>query len=450
MSDEAKPRRRWGRWLVGGAVVVVLLIVMAYAIPDQSLRGGLAGATRELDATDPGWRLADILAARPEVALADNCVPRLLAVAAGLPAGWPDEKAWNKLESLPPNGALDAEDRAVLDGLLKGVPRPAARDLIRFPRGSFDATAFDLIRWRATPEPDRVFAAVRVLEMDALALVAEGRTDDALESARTMLSVARALKEDPTPAGQWVWLTVTPRAFSALERTLAQGQASDAALAKVAGDIVAPSVTATLRTHRAITHETLTAIGRGEMDGTEVTRTFGLRAPLLFEYGGTAVRREMVRREHLQLFRLMTRMVETSRLPPPKQFAEDAAIERDFAAARESVITNIAGALFKSVNAQGRRLAASAAGLRALVAVERYRLKHGKWPAKLDNVVPGFLDKVPEDPIDAAKLRYKRTADGVVLYSIGNDRTDDGGDVGASGKDAGYRLWDAEKRGAKP
>ena len=60
------------------------------------------------------------------------------------------------------------------------------------------------------------------------------------------------------------------------------------------------------------------------------------------------------------------------------------------------------------------------------------------------------LDGVPADPIDGAPLRYKRTADGVVIYSIGNDRKDDGGDVGEGKPDAGYRLWDADRRRVGP
>jgi hypothetical protein len=88
--------------------------------------------------------------------------------------------------------------------------------------------------------------------------------------------------------------------------------------------------------------------------------------------------------------------------------------------------------------------------LRALIAVERYRLKHGKWPDKLEDTIPAFLDRVPEDPIDEKPIRYKRWADGTVVYSIGNDRKDDGGDVVRPFKDFGYRLWDRDKRRAAP
>jgi hypothetical protein len=76
--------------------------------------------------------------------------------------------------------------------------------------------------------------------------------------------------------------------------------------------------------------------------------------------------------------------------------------------------------------------------------MERYRLRHGKWPAKLQDCVPAFLDKVPADPIDEAPLRYKRLKDGVAVYSLGNNRRDDGGNTV---DDVVYRLWDVGKRG---
>lgn len=62
------------------------------------------------------------------------------------------------------------------------------------------------------------------------------------------------------------------------------------------------------------------------------------------------------------------------------------------------------------------------------LAIERFRLaNHGKLPDQLSSLVPAFLDKVPIDPYDGQPLRYKRTDNGYIVYSIGPDATDDGG-----------------------
>jgi hypothetical protein len=66
-------------------------------------------------------------------------------------------------------------------------------------------------------------------------------------------------------------------------------------------------------------------------------------------------------------------------------------------------------------------------------ALERYRLARGEFPETLDPLVPQFISKLPHDVIDGGPLHYRRTADGqYVLYSIGWNEVDDGGQVGLS------------------
>jgi hypothetical protein len=63
-------------------------------------------------------------------------------------------------------------------------------------------------------------------------------------------------------------------------------------------------------------------------------------------------------------------------------------------------------------------------------ALERYRLAHGEFPERLDALAPQFLGKLPHDVINGAPYHYRRTADGrFVLYSVGWNETDDGGQV---------------------
>jgi hypothetical protein len=66
---------------------------------------------------------------------------------------------------------------------------------------------------------------------------------------------------------------------------------------------------------------------------------------------------------------------------------------------------------------------------RVMAAMAVYRAKHKQWPATLADLVPAILPRVPVDPwsTDQAPLKYKRTADGFLLYSLGYNETDDGG-----------------------
>ena len=65
----------------------------------------------------------------------------------------------------------------------------------------------------------------------------------------------------------------------------------------------------------------------------------------------------------------------------------------------------------------------------AALAVERHRLRHGRLPAALADLVPTFVPAVPVDWMDGKPLRYRLNADGTfTLWSIGEDLKDDGGD----------------------
>lgn len=60
--------------------------------------------------------------------------------------------------------------------------------------------------------------------------------------------------------------------------------------------------------------------------------------------------------------------------------------------------------------------------------LERYRLANGEFPATLDALVPQFATKLPHDIITGEPLKYRRTVGGgFVLYSVGFNQTDDGG-----------------------
>jgi len=63
------------------------------------------------------------------------------------------------------------------------------------------------------------------------------------------------------------------------------------------------------------------------------------------------------------------------------------------------------------------------------IALNRYKLRHGRWPENLDALTPEFLTKPPRDLMDGQVLHYRLTADGsFTLYSVGQDGKDGGGD----------------------
>jgi len=62
------------------------------------------------------------------------------------------------------------------------------------------------------------------------------------------------------------------------------------------------------------------------------------------------------------------------------------------------------------------------------LSLHSYKLEHGKYPAKLDELVPKYVNNAPMDPFaTGAEYKYNRTSNSYILYSIGPDLKDDGG-----------------------
>ena len=66
------------------------------------------------------------------------------------------------------------------------------------------------------------------------------------------------------------------------------------------------------------------------------------------------------------------------------------------------------------------------AGL-TMLALAEFKRKQGRYPDKLDELVPGYLPRLPVDYGDRGVLRYRRSGGDYVLYSIGRNGVDDGG-----------------------
>ncbi len=71
------------------------------------------------------------------------------------------------------------------------------------------------------------------------------------------------------------------------------------------------------------------------------------------------------------------------------------------------------------------------AGMSLLIgelALHVFRAEHGREADRLEELVPGVLPTVPLDPFTTRPLVYRSTEDGPLLYSLGPNRRDDGGE----------------------
>ena len=152
------------------------------------------------------------------------------------------------------------------------------------------------------------------------------------------------------------------------------------------------------------------------------------------------------------VLRLYTDLVEAAKLPPEQMEARLLqTITSRLPSNSPPVIVNCVNPGLVLCRPEYARLRSAVAAL----AAERYRRQHGRWPDSLDALVPAFLPEVPLDPHDGKRLHYRRLTDGVVIYSVGPDLTDNGGKLDrqnrlGGGTDVGVQLWDVKHRRQPP
>ncbi len=74
--------------------------------------------------------------------------------------------------------------------------------------------------------------------------------------------------------------------------------------------------------------------------------------------------------------------------------------------------------------------------LQVELALANYRLEHGEYPKRLAELVPEYIDVLPEDPFSGKTLVYRLTPKGYLLYSVGLNGVDEGGQTLNTSPDA--------------
>lgn len=74
------------------------------------------------------------------------------------------------------------------------------------------------------------------------------------------------------------------------------------------------------------------------------------------------------------------------------------------------------------------RLKSDTCATRIIIALRRYKNKHGSWPEKLDDVKSLAPAEIFVDPVNGGSFIYKPTDESFLLYSKGQNNIDDGGE----------------------
>jgi hypothetical protein len=444
----ARKRRR--NWLVLGLLLVILLASW-YFLSGYLAQRYLEAALAEVDRLDPGWRLEDLEAARTVVRPEENSAPWVMLARGLMPAKWFGPKKFTAPD--PQILLTEAQHKALQAEIAKvGPALVEARKLKDLPRGRHAVTYTGNVLAPLPPFQMDSLKVARLLDWEVRLLAQENDGDRALDSCRALLNTCRSFGDDPSLMSFLVRLATQKLTVDRVEHTLAQTEPSPGALRKLQtlleDEEAFPLVRIATRGVRAGTDQVMQALQNGEIGYQAYQAGVGLAKLDLVDlqmmyYPGALVRLRAA------LLEFTTQLAEAAKLPAHEQQARFRELDKTLK--QRPALDRFMGITLRYFLNAGE----SPAQLRCTlvgVAAERYRREHGRWPENISALVMAdLLKEVPIDPVDGQPLRWRRLADGLVVYSGGPRVGDDGSESNrADGRPASafrsFRLWDVPHR----
>lgn len=456
---DAPPKRRFSvvrliLWSLG-SLTVLAVVLFGRNRTDSSPE--LNAIIAKLDETDSGWRLEEIDAARLSVPDEQNSALVCREVARALGPRWPGTNKFDEMNDIALTELLDEGRMKLLEAEMTRLEpiRRVARPLADMPKGRYPVQPALNPYSAGYSDHDPLRKVGNLLRYEMMYLANKGDVTGAVRSGRAGVCAGRAMYDDPLFFAQGVRIWVVTLDLQGIERALSLGESGEAELVALeellADEEKHETFLVYMRGIRAIAYQLATRLFSGEItDESLRMEGFYGKERSGFERSLTDPRKQ-VRQQLPMMMDLMTRWVENARLPSHQQSPGEKEIERDIERKKAYALVDLLVPNRGNFAAACRRKTALVSTMRGLIAAERYRMKHGKWPAKLADVLPEFLNRVPTDPFDGTPLRTVHVPDGIIVYSVGADGVDNGGKLDRKyfpepGGDLGYQLWDKDKR----
>jgi len=452
MSQAAIPSRRPRR---GRRVLIILLGLLFMGAGGFVLfiwlsTSALERLMAEMDRDDPGWRLEEIEAKRRVTPDERNAAIQVLAVrrVQGAQSMVVTAVIQPAFENLAPPVQLNEQQLALLVGRFTAMGQAVteARKLKDMPTGHFP-TKFTADYFSTPLDCQEVRGVAELLSWDAALRAQTLDADGALDSCLALHHTARAMGDEPRLVAVLIRYACNALFVGALERTLAQipltAMSEDRlkSLQKaVAEEGSEARFLAAVRGERAGVHQCFQAIKHGKA----APRILGQPSALAAQIPG------MIQYQHVATLRAHNKIVAASRLNAQEADKEIETLEQNIR--QESIWVRENFAALSKIKAADRRSQAWLRCAQAALAAERFRISKERWPDSLDELVgTGYLESIPTDTYDYNPLRFRRTMDGLIIYSVGPDNTDNGGLIDRDrplvpGTDLGFQLWDVTAR----
>lgn len=276
--------------------------------------------------------------------------------------------------------------------------------------------------------------AAQVLKMESMVRAEKGDLDGAIASLAAADKCGSILADDPTLIGRLVAVACHKIAADGFVSLIARGGLSGAQMEAIEGVldrtdypkaltsalVIESAFLASLFNHP---NELLGGVASASAGGSDVagsimvslyTASGSDQIDLLFYRQTMARLIGLSRTNSLELLKecqpeKMEELIEKTKGTPPKWISS-------------IILPPALGAPKKFCEGEFNKRA-----LLTAIGLERFREKHGRYPANLEETVPAFVKEVPQDPFDGKSLRYRSTKGGFLLYSVGPDLEDNGG-----------------------
>jgi hypothetical protein len=474
-------RRRW-RWLATLFCLPVFMFLLIWAYSRWTGNRELDQLLADIDREDPNWRQAH-LERRPMPPPERNGMEQVLLAHAALARGWPTWPFPNEedgpslrelrdamsasLEEISTPAQFDPEQIRVLRAELARAAAAVllARRLVEFPYGRFQLKPAKSFLNIILNHVQQARAVENLLRYDAYLLAQENDMASALRDVRALIHTSRAIGDEPFVVSQLVRIHIDATAVATLQRVLGLGIAKDEDLKLVQALLLEEADTdfylIGARGERALMDEFLTEVEGGKLSWSEFNREVSNTGIVLPGGGGMLTNLYFfqaymaIGAQRAEILAYMNDAVKAGKLPEPDRLSAFDEVDLRLHKPRPMSLLRIFGPFKFRAGENSLRIKALLRTASAGVAAERFRLARGRWPTNQTELVPAFLPVDLKDPYDGKPLRFRHTNDGLVIYTLGRNLVDDGGNLAripaigsaeAPDSDVGFLLFDVAKR----
>jgi hypothetical protein len=322
--------------------------------------------------------------------------------------------------------ALSKYDSAV-EELRQASQRPYASVPLNYEDGFNSASSL-------LPILAELKRCTQVLQLRAVAELADGQNEKALDDVKLMLYLNNSLRNSPFLISHLVRIAIVAIDLQPIWEGLAEHKWSDEQLVALEAELAKVDFLAdygfTMRGERAFAiasfeNQRRTREMISYTDAGDVTNKLTFM-PSAFFYQNELAFAQLHEQWILPIVDTNSRIIS----PAALQHANDVvrAEMKHYSPYKVQALM-----VFPAIGATVSKIAAIQSSIdlaRVACALERYRVARGEYPETLDSLAPQFIAQLPHDIINGQPLHYRRTDDGqFILYSVGWNETDDGGQV---------------------